>query len=263
MNRLKLGVRLESFGLPFRRALEAAARLGVQGVAIDAVEELAPQQLSQTGRRELGRLLRTHNLALSALGCPLRRGLDTTENQQPRIEHVLRAMTLSCDLGANVVIVQAGQVPEKEDDPRTAPLVESMRALSQFGDRTGARLALETGLESGELLHRFLTRFDSGALGVNLSPANLVVHGFDLYESVRQLHEKILHAHAGDARRASPNRAAQEVPLGHGDIDWLQLLSVFEEVNYHGWLTVAPGYQVQGASEITAAVAFLKRLVGG
>src|SRR6516164_8249515 len=187
MNRLRIGVRLESLGLPLRRALAEAARLGLAGVQVDAVGDLAPNQLSQTGRREFRHLLRAHNLELTALGCPLRRGLDEAQDQQPRLEHVQKVMALSFDLGPRVAIVQAGQVPEKAEDPRGQVLTESLLALGRHGDRTGATLALETGLESGAVLRAFLDRFDTGGLGVNLDPANLLVHGFNAYEAVRAL----------------------------------------------------------------------------
>src|SRR5690242_11767139 len=185
MSRLKIGLRLESLGLPLRRALQEAERMGVAGVQVDAVGDLAPQNLSQTGRREFRHLLRAHNLELSVLGCPLRRGLDTAENQEPRLEHVKRVMTLAFDLGPRVAIVQAGRVPEKPDDPRAALLTEALRVLGHHGDRIGAVLALDTGLESGAVLGTFLDRFDTGGLGVNLDPANLLLGGFDPDESAR------------------------------------------------------------------------------
>ena len=50
MNRLKIGIRLESLGLPLRRALREAQRLGVRGVQADAAGDLSPHALSQTGR---------------------------------------------------------------------------------------------------------------------------------------------------------------------------------------------------------------------
>src|SRR5262249_44830569 len=104
MSRLKIGVRLESLGLPLRRALTEVGRLGVAGVQLDAAGDLSPNNLSQSGRRELRHLLRSHNLELAALGCPLRRGLDVAEDQQPRLEHVQRVMSLAFDLGARVTI---------------------------------------------------------------------------------------------------------------------------------------------------------------
>lgn len=262
MNRLKIGIRLESLGLPLRRGLVEAQKLGVTGVQFDAAGDLSPNRLSDTGRREIRYLIRAHNLELTALGCPLRRGLDAAEDQQPRIEHVGKVMTLSFDLGARVAIVQAGQVPEDAADPRAVRLTESLTALGQHGDRTGATLALETGLESGEALRQFLDRINSGGLGVNLDPANLLMHGFDVHASARALAGKIVHAHAKDVRCASASRAAQEVPLGHGDIDWMSFLGLLEEIEYRGWLTIERETGENRAADVAAGVAFLRRLVG-
>src|SRR5436305_2884221 len=65
MNRLKLAVRLESLGLPLRRALFEAGRMGVAGIQVDAVGDLSPNQLSETGRREFRHMLRAHNVELT------------------------------------------------------------------------------------------------------------------------------------------------------------------------------------------------------
>src|SRR5262249_33105609 len=153
-------------------------------------------------------------------------------------EHVRKVMALSFDLGAHVVVLQAGRVPEAADDPRTPILIESLTNLAQYGDRIGVTISLQTGLESGAVLDGLLSRFDTGSVGVSVDPANLLMHGFDPYESVRALNRRIVHTHARDARIISPSGGVQEVPLGHGDIDWLKYLSALEEVEYRGWLTI-------------------------
>ncbi|MBV9122766.1 MAG: sugar phosphate isomerase/epimerase [Planctomycetes bacterium] len=259
---MKIGIRLESLGLPFRRGLQESERLGVAGVQVDAVGDLSPNSLSQTGRRELRHLLRSHNLELSALGCPLRHGLDTAEGLEARIDHIRKVLTLSFELGPRIVIVQAGPIPEKPEDPHAARLTEALLALGHHGDRTGTVLALETGLESGETLRDFLKRFDTGGLGVNFDPANLLMNGFNPYDSARALQGLIVHTHAKEARKAGPSRAAQEVPLGHGDLDWFQYLGVLEEIDYHGWLTLERETGDRRLADITEGVAFLRRLVG-
>jgi sugar phosphate isomerase/epimerase len=263
MNHPKIGIRLESLGLPLRRALAEAARLGVLGVQVDAAGDLSPSELSQTGRRAFLHLLHGHNLELTALGCPLPRGLDGAEDQQPRLEHVRKVLALSIDLGPRLAIVQAGAVPDEPDSPRGALLRESLLAVGQYGDHVGARLALETGLESGAALAAFLRSLDTGGLGANLDPANLLEHGFDPYDSVRALQGCILHSHARDVRRCSPSRAAQEVPLGQGDIDWMKYLGVLEEVGYRGWLTLERETGDNRRSDVAQGVAFLRRWVGG
>jgi sugar phosphate isomerase/epimerase len=262
MSKLQIGVRLESLGLPLRRALAQAQRLGVGGVQVDAAGDLAPGQLSQTGRREFRHLLRSYNVELTALGCPLRRGLDVAEGQEARIEHVKKVMSLSFELGPRAAIVQAGRAPDADEDPRAGLLTEALRALGRHGDRVGARLALETGLESGETLRRFLDRFDTGGLAVNFDPANLLLGGFDPYAAARALAGRIIHAHAKDARRAGANHAAQEVPLGHGDLDWMLLAAVLEEVGYRGWLAVEREGGDRRAADVAVGVALLRRVVG-
>jgi sugar phosphate isomerase/epimerase len=262
MNQLKIGIRLASLALPLRRGLQEIERLGVTGVQLDATGDLSPRTLSQTGRREVKHLLRGHNLELTALGCPLRHGLYTPEDQEARIEHVRKVLGLSFDLGARVAVIAAGRVPEDAASTRARLLMEALRALGQHGDRTGTVLALETGLESGQVLRQFLDRFDTGGLGADLNPANLLLHGFDPCESARALRGRIAHSHAKDARSASASRAGQEVPLGHGDIDWMQYLSVLEEVEYRGWLTIERDSGDNRLGDIAAGVKFLRRLVG-
>ena len=261
MARLKIGIRLESLGVPLRRGLLEAQRLGVTGVQVDAVGDLSPNVLSQTGRREFRNLLRAHNLELTALGCPLRHGLDVVEGQEARIEHVRKVMSLSFDLGPRSVIVQAGRLPDKPDAPGAGRMTEALLALGHHGDRVGTVLALETGLESGEAIREFLAPLDTGGLGVNFDPANLLVNGFDPYESVRSLHGRIVHAHAKDARVAGASRVAREVPLGHGDLEWMRLLGDFEEIEYRGWLTIEQEVGDNRLADVANGVAFLRRLI--
>jgi sugar phosphate isomerase/epimerase len=262
MSRLKIAVRLEDFGLPCRRALQEAGRLGVTGVQFDAVGDLAPSALSQTGRREFLHLLRSHHLEVAAVGCPLRHGLDVADNQQPRIEHVAGVMSLSFDLGSRVVLVEAGQVPEDDESTPARRLREALGALARHGDRIGSRLALVTGLEAGEVLRKYLDTFDTGSLAADIDPAHLLIHGFSADEAVRALRDKIAHVQGRDARRGRASRSAQETALGHGDIDWLSFLATLEEVEYRSWITVARAGGDRRAADLAAGVAFLRRLVG-
>jgi len=257
MAKIKLGVSLRSLAWPLRRALQEAQRAGAQGVEMAAQGDLAPRGLSQTGRREVRHLLSSYDLALGALFCPLRHGLDVADNLQPRIDFIMEAMTLAFDLGPRLVVVQAGKLPDKDDDPRLPLIRESLETLGRHGDRTGTTLALDTGNESGATLRSFLDRFDSGSLAVNYNPASLLIAGHNPYQAARALIGRIKHVHAEDARAINPNRL-ERVPLGHGDLDWLQLLASFEEIEYHGFATVTG----ENPAELGAGLKFLQRLTG-
>ena len=139
-------------------------------------------------------------------------------------------------------------------------LTEALRVLGRHGDRVGGVLALDTGLESGAVLGAFLDRFDTGGLGVNLDPANLLMGGFDPYEA--PLQGRVVHSNARDARVRGVSRTAQEVPLGHGDIDWTRYLAALEEIEYRGWLTVAREGGDNRVADVAAGIAILAHLVG-
>ena len=142
------------------------------------------------------------------------------------------------------------------DDPRALLMQESLDALGRHGDRIGVMIALDTGLDSPESLVTYLSSFDVGSLAVNFNPANLVIAGHSPYDAVRTFHKRIATVHAQDARRISPNRMAT-VPLGHGDLDWMQLLAKFEEIEYRGPLTVL----AENRADVAPGVAFLHRFV--
>jgi sugar phosphate isomerase/epimerase len=255
--------------------LPEAQKLGVAAIELEARGELLPQNLTQTGRREITHLLRSFDLSVSAIVCPLRRGLDVAEDLEPRMEQIRLTMALAFDLGPRLVIIQAGRVPSSSPlspgeenltrSPRTplpsgergeSLMNESLEALGRHGDRTGVTLALDTGLDTPEILITYLNRFDIGSLAVNFNPANLVISGHNAYDAIRTFGKRIATVHAQDARRISPNRMAT-VPLGHGDLDWMQLLANFEEIEYRGPLTVAG----DNRAEVAEGVAFLRRFV--
>ena len=123
-------------------------------------------------------------------------------------------------------------------------------------------MALQTGLDSGQDLAAFLDGFDTGGLAVNLDPANLYLNGFNPYDAARALRQRVIHVHAHDARRSSASKAGQEVPVGHGDIDWMMFLAVLEEIEYTGYLTVERETGDQRLVDVTNSIRFLRRFVG-
>ncbi len=232
-------------------------KLGVAGAQINAVGDLTPQMLSRTGRRQFRQRLGQHNLELTALGCPLRHGLDVAEGQQGRIAHIQNILGLSFDLGPRIVLIDAGSILEETKSPGVQRLIEALRALGRHAEHTGTILALRTGCVSGEVLGRFLDQFDTGGLGVSLDPASMLSNGFDPYESAAALRGRVVYALATDARRATHLRSPS-LPLGQGTMDWTRYLSVLEEINYRGWLTIEQDASEQSPRDIAGGVSFLR-----
>jgi L-ribulose-5-phosphate 3-epimerase len=258
---MRIGVCLESLGLPLRQGLPQVARMGVHGVQIDSFGDLSPECLTDTGRRELRNLLKTYDLQLTALNCPLRHGIDIAENLQPRIEHIRRVMDLAFELGPRLVIVQCPRLPEDPESERGKLMREALLDLGRFGDRGGSSLALEIGFDSGEKVRDYLNKFDVGSLGVNYDPANMLMHDHDPLKNLLPLHGRLLHSQARDARLAKVSQSAAEVALGAGDIEWMAYMGTMTAIDYRGWVVVKRESGESRLVDVAAGVKFLRRVV--
>jgi sugar phosphate isomerase/epimerase len=262
MPRPKLAIVAESTGLTARKALEAARTLGCRGIQFDAVGDLAPDKLGETGRREFKNLLKSHDLALAALNVPLRRGLDAADDLQPRLDFVKKAMALSFDLGARLVVVPGPAIPAEAADPRRVTLTESLHDLGAHGDRTGCTIALECGLDPAETVVPFLDSFDRGSLAVCFDPANFLLNGHDPLATLAAFGRRVAYTHARDARVARNAGGGNEVPLGAGDIEWMAYVATLDSIDFSGYLAVERTTGQNRLDDVKAGVAFLRRFVG-
>src|SRR3954451_11289565 len=128
MIRSPLGLRLNPARL-IRDQIPEAARLGARGVVIDAIGDVAPDRLSETGRRELRHLLRSVELSLIALHLPTRRPFDTTDQLDDRLRRAERAFTMAFELGTSLVLARVGPVPPEAEAERRAVWMSSVREL--------------------------------------------------------------------------------------------------------------------------------------
>ena len=259
MKPLRIGIVVESTGLDVRQALTAAARMGAQGVQVDALRDLAPDALGTTGRREFRNLLRSYDLELAALNVPVRRGLDVAEDLQPRLERIRKSMQLAFDLGARRIVVQCPKLPDDPATPRANLMRESLTSLGTYGDRIGCAVALEVGYDPSEKIKAYLAGFDTGSLKVTYDPANFLLHGHDPLANLMPLTGLLAHVHARDARSAGLSRGLQEVPVGAGDIDWMAFTATLQVMEYDGFLTVEREQGEDKLTDVINGVAFLKR----
>lgn len=259
MKPLRIGIVAESTGLPLRQAVAQAARMGAQGLQVDAAGELNPDRLTETGRREFRNLLRSYNQELAALNVPVRHGLDVAENLQPRLERVRKAMQLAFDLGARRAVVPCPKLPDDDTTPRAQLMRESLLALGPFGDRVGTVVALEIGYDPADRVKEYLGGFDTGSLKVTYDPANLLLHGHDPLANLAPLRGWVAHVHARDARSAGVSRGMQEVPLGAGDVDWMAFTATLQVIEYDGFLTVEREQGQDRLKDIADGVKFLRR----
>jgi sugar phosphate isomerase/epimerase len=256
----KIGIQLASLRLPFKEALLTAARLGAAAVEFDGRSEIRPGELSQTGLRQLRKMLDDLNLRVCAVAFRTRRGYDVPEELEPRLDATRKAMKLAYDLGAGVVINHVGHIPESAGDPAWSVLVESLADLGKHGHHVGALLAADTGTESGADMARLLAALPTGAVGVNLNPGNLLVNGFSPSEAVAVLGDHILHVHATDGVRDRGQGRGVEVPLGRGSVDFPALCGQLEVRGYRGYFTIERRGAADPLAQVGHPVKYLQSL---
>ncbi len=258
MAELNLAVRLDAMDMPLRQALVTVAGWGVRSVEIDARNGIHPSQLSDTGLRQLRKMLDDLNLTVACLRFPTRRGYDHLENLDQRVEATKSAMLLAYKLGAPVVVNAIGSVPSSETDARYVTLREVMNDLGRYGTRVGAFFAAETGTESGETLAGLLNTCEDGFLAVALNPGQLIINRFSVPDAVSSLRDRIQLVCAVDGVIDLAAGRGIGVPLGQGIADFPYLIGLLEESRYRGRYVV--GRVDSSLGELQQSVDYLKNL---
>ena len=249
-----LGLRLDP-ARPVRDQIREAARLGARGVVIDALGELAPARLSETGRREVRHLLRSVGLSLVALSLPTRRPFDTTDQLDDRLNRADTAFALGFELGTPLVLARVGGIPPEADTAARETFIGAVGELGRRADRRGVRFAVETGPDPGEPLRALLDAIGCPGLAASLDPTALLQNGHDPGAVARALGRWVAHALASEPS-ATPRilTMTRHTGLPPGALDWEAYLGALEEVGYRGFLTVWPDPDRDTASQFKAVV---------
>jgi sugar phosphate isomerase/epimerase len=256
---VKIALQIAALQMPLKLAVAEAARLGVAGVVLDARDPTL-RGMSQTGGRQLRKMLQDLGLAVPVVSFHTRRGYDAPDELDRRVAATKEAMELASRLGARVVVNQIGRPPADPQSPEWASLVEVLQDLGRHGQRVGAMLAAETGSQNGADLARVLTALPEGTLGVDLNPGRLFEAGFSPVESAAALGPWIYHVHATDA--ADRMGRVQTAPLGRGDVDYPAFLAALDEARYRGYFTIQEFLTGDPDNEVAATIRFLRSCYG-
>jgi len=256
----RIAVPLKCVPLPFAKALPWLREAGANAIEIDARGEIRPQDLSETGVRQIRKLLDDCELRVAAIEFHTRRGYGTTSELDRRVEATKAAMKMARQFGCDLVVNQVGQVPTDLNSPEGQTLVEVLRDLGLHSQHAGAWLAAETGSESGTDLKRLVDALPPGALFVALDPGNLLINGFSPREAAEALGGSIRHVYAKDAVRDFGRGRASEVQLGRGAVEWPELVGLLEAQGYRGYLSIKRESPDNALLEIEQALSYLANI---
>lgn len=254
--KLRKAIRLESLGLPFKKALPVAAELGVEGIEINSRTEVRPAELSRTGVRQVRKMLEDFRLTVSCVNFPSRRGYAALDNLEQRIDATKAAMTMAYDLGCNVVSNRIGPIPPA-DSGDLPNLIQALEDIGRHGSHVGAVFAARTGDDGGEKLAELIHGLGPGSLSVDFDPAELLMNRFDEQLAMESLSPHVVHFRARDAVRDLSQSENVEVQLGRGSIELPPLLAKLEEHQYAGFINVQCPASNFGRQELAESLEYL------
>lgn len=266
MDTSRISVPAMALSRHLRTALGRARALGARGVEVDARGGLSPDDVSQTGRRQIRKWLDDAGLVVSAVVFRTRGGYADADRLEGRIAATRSALELAHDLGAAVVLNHVGMVPPPPGDGETADgaglrlLVDVLSDLGAYGQRVGAMLCAEAGRNGPDDLLRLLAALPDGAISCDLVTGALLVHGHDPVAAAEKLAVHLGYAHMTDAVAGPYAGRGRAAALGSGHVDHAAVLATLEERGYRGWIGLEPADEQDGEAELAAALALLGRL---
>lgn len=235
-----------------------AARLGAQGVELNARTAIHPSQLSDTGVRQLRKMLDDLNLRVASIRYPTRRGYDNPQDLDRRVEGTKEAMNLAYRLGCSLVVNQIGRVPDSDDDPGFSALQSVIDDIGRHGARVGAFLAAETGSDPGDRLESLLDGREDGFVAVAFNPGQLIINRHSVKEALIALKQRVQIVCAVDGVIDLAAGRGLSVPLGQGTADFPELLGILEDAQFRGSFVV--GRQDSAVEELAQGVEYLRNL---
>jgi sugar phosphate isomerase/epimerase len=256
----RLSVPALSLSRDLRRALARARELGVRGIEIDGRRGVAPEQITQTGLRQIRKWLDDEGLVVSAVAFPTRGGYADVDRLEARITATKSALELAHALGAQVVTNHIGDIPAApttdadRPDPAWQTLIAVLADIGVWGHRVGATLCAEAGRAAPADLLRVIAALPDASLQCDLVTGSLLVHRHDPVAAVEMLGSNIGFVHVTDAVAGSYAGRGRPAPLGTGEVDLPAVLGALEERAYRGWIGLEPADELASMAELAAAI---------
>jgi L-ribulose-5-phosphate 3-epimerase len=207
-------------------ALALAGKLGFDGVQVSldpAGEDLALTK--DEARRAYLQAAETTGVAIASFA--VGKLNDVPLKNDPRAEKWLgQGIDIAAAMNVPLILVPffgAGDL--RADAPGLDAVVAALKRLAPRAEKAGVVLALESYLSAQELL-RILVRIGSPAVRVYYDVANSTEVELNIFEEIPLLGPRIAEIHAKDNRDL----------YGRGNIDFVRVRLVMDEIPYQGWL---------------------------
>ena len=263
-----------SIGAGLGTSLDAVKEMGVTTVQVHAPP---PELLTEEHAQRVKEQFQDAGIEITLVFCgfpgesydtiPIVRetvGLVPPASRDERVELTRKIADFAAALGAPGIGVHIGFVSEDHASKEFAEAVGVAKGLCEYCSALEIGMNLETGQESAETLLRLLKEVNRPNLGVNFDPANMILYGSgEPLDALCKVGSYVRSSHCKDAIWSDrPGETwGVETPLGQGDVNIEEFLSILVDLGYTGPLTIEreiSGHQQ--AKDIQMAVELLNSL---
>jgi sugar phosphate isomerase/epimerase len=261
MHQFRLAVATRCLSLPFTAAIQSVAEMNVSGLQFDLRNEVRASDLSETGRRDLLHVVSEYGLTVSGAVFPLNHPLYEPDKIDARVNAVRDALKFAYSLRAGTMCLRVGRIPEDLESKERKLLTEALCDLARYSNHVGTVLAITPTNDSADALLTLLNDVKTGPIGIDFDPAHFAMTGRPVAESLRALHELVLHVQLRDGTHGIDG--GQETAVGQGNVDWVEVLALLGEMDYRGWLTSIRNQGDDRVRDISRGVKSVQRLLIG
>jgi sugar phosphate isomerase/epimerase len=178
-----------------------------------------------------------------------------------RVAAIRNAMKFAYSIKATTFCCRVGRIPDDAESKERKLLVEVLCDLAQYSNHIGTMLAITPTNDSAEQLKILLDEIKTGPIGIDFDPAHFVMTGRPVADSLRTLHNLILHVQLRDGIHGIDG--GQEEAVGYGNVDWAEVMALLGEIDYRGWLTSIRNQGDDRERDMARGVKFIQRMLLG
>lgn len=237
----RYGIRNGSLERDWKEALDAAGRLGFDGVELTVKEEPELDRLlTDAGRDEVLGWMRdskagASSLSISPYGPLTKKDLRGDAQARTNAVDLVRKSLRACKRlgGAGILLPYFEREHMDITEEEAGWLAEDMKQCAPLAEELQVDVCLETSFSSAQL-KRVSDAVGSERVGVYQDIANALHFGHDPVEMLKSLGTRVKMVHVKDTKGAM---------LGEGEVDIPGCREALREIGYEGWLVfeTSPG----------------------
>lgn len=173
-------------------------------------------------------------------GGPSTLGIVPTAYRHIRSNELKKGSDFAKKLGVTYVVTHAGFLPENPATTEYAEVVEAIKDIAKHVKKNDQYFLFETGQETPVTLKRVIQDVDTGNLGINLDPANLIMYGkANPVDALDVFGEYVKNVHGKDGVYPTDGHSlGKEVRIGDGKVNFPAFIKKLKEIGYDGPITI-------------------------